>query len=192
MSQYGSASPKTRLYCVLQTMSAPRPPCVFFLKNSCSYGDSCRNPHVKPDSMSPKPPTMASNVNSPACAYFLRGRCRFGDQCREFHPPSSQSDSAQEPPIKPFCRYFDRGSCIKGNKCPFSHDRGDEIRAPEANIAVEIEANRSMGNQETVPIFSSGQRSSEAVDGQQYNVRDTCHFPCAQTEERSKGRRCDV
>ncbi|KAJ6498440.1 hypothetical protein C8R47DRAFT_1193898 [Mycena vitilis] len=93
----------------------PRPPCVFFLQNTCTFGDTCRNAHVKPPGpLSPNPPI---------CAHFLRGRCRFGDQCREFHPSSNLTPSVGGgAPTKPPCHYFNCGSCVKGSNCPFSHE----------------------------------------------------------------------
>ncbi|KAJ7490840.1 hypothetical protein FB451DRAFT_1221226 [Mycena latifolia] len=136
-------------------MSPPyRPPCAFFLRNACSYGDACRKSHVNPDSTASRSP---SNADSPACAYFLRGHCRFGDQCREFHPPSNPMSEIQE---KPSCRYFARGSCIKGPDCPFSHERGDTgtmLPADENNPGVLVET-----SQERIAPLSLRQHSSKS------------------------------
>ncbi|KAJ7127555.1 hypothetical protein C8R43DRAFT_931586 [Mycena crocata] len=108
-------------------MSQP-PPCAFFLRNSCTYGDSCRNAHVRPSMLSvPTSPDVPKLGSTAACPYFLRGRCRFGDQCREFHPLPNPSASVPEPSVKPACRYFSRGYCGKGNNCPFIHERGDKL-----------------------------------------------------------------
>ncbi|KAJ7765586.1 hypothetical protein B0H16DRAFT_1367298 [Mycena metata] len=106
-------------------------PCVFFLRNACSYGDTCRNSHAAPTGV-PKLDALRTSVNpliSPPCGFFLRGRCRFGDECREYHPPSA-SGSVQVTE-KSACRFFSRGSCMKGNECPYSHETPpDLIPAP--------------------------------------------------------------
>ncbi|KAJ7184679.1 hypothetical protein C8R46DRAFT_1343710 [Mycena filopes] len=120
---------------------AERPPCVFFLRNACSYGDACRNSHVVSDSSSSGISGIASiagiaPTNPPACAFFLRGCCRFGDACREYHPPSGPSPSAHMTPKLP-CRFFGRGSCMKGNKCPFPHET-NQAAIPVASTPVPI------------------------------------------------------
>ncbi|KAJ7687206.1 hypothetical protein B0H14DRAFT_3055858, partial [Mycena olivaceomarginata] len=99
----------------------PRPPCLFFLKNACSYGDSCRNSHVVAKSNSVASPPPLPDPSSPTCAYFC------------FHPPeSSLSRSVNIWPKKPPCRYFIRGSCDKGTNCPFSHEAGEILSIAEA------------------------------------------------------------
>ncbi|KAJ7684220.1 hypothetical protein DFH06DRAFT_1072788 [Mycena polygramma] len=153
---------------------SPRPPCVFFLQNTCTFGDACRNPHAKPpDSLSPTPPI---------CAHFLRGRCRFGDQCREFHPSSNLASSAVEgAPTKPPCHYFTRASCIKGENCPFSH---------EGAVSPVPEANRSAFNPGNVGIISP-QRFSQ-TDKLKDVVAPTKPRPCQYFNRGScmKGNNC--
>ncbi|KAJ7500500.1 hypothetical protein B0H11DRAFT_1855963 [Mycena galericulata] len=146
-----------------------RPPCTFFLRNACSYGDACRNSHIRPDSV---PSKSQASSDSPACAFFMLGRCRFGDQCREFHPPSNQPESAPHPLVKPFCRYFERGSCIKGNKCPYSHDQGDAIQVAIAESPMKCEAMNPTKTQDTTPIFSPRWSFLNAGDDPKHPISD--------------------
>ncbi|KAJ7020475.1 hypothetical protein C8F04DRAFT_1014251 [Mycena alexandri] len=132
------------------TMSQP---CAFFLRNACSYGDTCRNSHAALTGAA----LRATGVDpvSPACGFFLRGRCRFGDECREYHPPSDSSRSVQVT-AKPPCRFFSRGSCMKGNECPYSHEtQVDLISVPKAPIPeTKRPQAKSTGDVKTSPIQS--------------------------------------
>ncbi|KAJ7100491.1 hypothetical protein C8R44DRAFT_641881 [Mycena epipterygia] len=132
----------------------PRPPCVFFLRNACVYGDTCRNSHINPNPLplqSSRPHALKLDVpvtanTPPVCAYFLSGNCRFGDHCREFHPPSNPLGFVQEVPTRPLCRYFTRGSCTKGSDCAFSHDA-----IPDANAKPSAEIERK----DSTPLAST-------------------------------------
>ncbi|KAJ7207207.1 hypothetical protein GGX14DRAFT_522233 [Mycena pura] len=146
-------------------MSPPRPPCLFFQRNACSYGDSCRNSHVVAKSSSVASPPPLPDPSSPTCAYFLRGLCRYGDQCREFHPPSKSSLSGSVniwPTKKPPCRYFIRGSCAKGTNCPFSHEAGDILPVAEAESFPKTRDLIPTREEKTLPLPSRGCKDHEA------------------------------
>jgi hypothetical protein len=161
------------------TAMPPRPPCVFFLRNACSYGDSCRNSHVIAKSNSVASPPPLSDPSSPTCAYFLRGLCRFGDQCREFHPPeSSLSRSVNIWPTKPPCRYFIRGSCDNGTNCPFSHEAGEILSIAEAKSFPKTRDLIPTHEGKPLPLFSPRRQPLDTRNAQvtlEYTVGFTLH-----------------
>jgi len=84
--------------------------CVFFLKNACTKGSSCRFLHDH---------SLFDKVNGP-----LGGGARKPN-AGGFSPASRS---------RPLCIFFQRGKCLKGEACPFSHG-GDGLSGSDGGAA---------------------------------------------------------
>ncbi|KAJ7449577.1 hypothetical protein FB451DRAFT_1287327 [Mycena latifolia] len=74
-------------------------PCLFFLQNRCSQGDTCRFSHSVSN-----PSDIRSNISpSVRCKFFLQGSCKNGESCLYLHDTdvSSTSGDDHEPSLAP-------------------------------------------------------------------------------------------
>ncbi|KAH8798421.1 hypothetical protein DL96DRAFT_1477482 [Flagelloscypha sp. PMI_526] len=99
---------------------ANSPPCQFFLRGACLFGDKCTKRHPLDAKPTPKP-----------CPYFVRGTCRFGIRCSNSHEASPKEARAAVPTstfngtwgttTQP-CRHHGAGFCRNGSSCRFVHE----------------------------------------------------------------------
>lgn len=108
-------------------MPTEPPPCKFWVKGSCAFGNACRFPHPAREA-APGGSSRSSQGGAgggggapppqKVCQHFLRGNCAFGDKCRNAHTVPLDSNPQEA-----------GGSGVRGGRWGGDEDR---FGAPEA------------------------------------------------------------
>lgn len=78
------------------------PPCRFFARGRCKYGDACRFQHVGSQTLGSSA-ANGTGSDDRVCRFYQQGRCRFGDSCRFRHiqPPAIEENDEDEDELDP-------------------------------------------------------------------------------------------
>ena len=103
--------------------------CAFYMQGKCSFGDTCRFPHIKAPQAKAVSSRSTPKVDAvQQCKFYEKGHCTKGRNCPFSHIPSGRLVDGRTS-LKPVmtssipvaCHFFKQGTCRAGKSCPYSH-----------------------------------------------------------------------
>ena len=112
------------------TKSTNLPPCSYYLRGTCTRGETCQFPHIRSVDPLNSPDRPTAFPKAP-CKFFLSGHCRNGDQCEFKHPTTNQSnDLGSQRARTSTSRVYYPGSRVDVSRSPDDASWRSGVRGP--------------------------------------------------------------